>query len=71
MVATLAVIAVASYETLAFSLLVNLVGISIYSCKLLSMSSLFQSCCPSYYSELDLIEEDERDNTEEEPIIIS
>ena len=72
-VATLAVIAVASYETLAFSLLVNFVGIAIYSCKhLMGISQQFRSCCPRYYSEIDVIEEEEdADIGQEEPITIS
>lgn len=72
-VATLALIALASSETLKFSLLVNFVGIAIYSCKDLKRSSQqFRSCCPRYYSEIDVTEEQEDANIDqEEPLTFS
>jgi hypothetical protein len=76
-IATITVIAVASHETLKFSLLVNLVGIAIYCCKnLAGISQKIRSCCPTYYSEIDIQEEDDVDyaddiGQEEEPITIT
>lgn len=67
--ATFAVIAVSSLENLAFSLAVNLVGLSLYFCKRSSTiksvasasSSLFESC-RRRYSKLGKGEEEESRN---------
>jgi amino acid transporter len=55
-IATLAVIFLASYKTLAFSVFVNLFGILVYVCKRVAAASSCRVCCG--YSRLDTGEEE-------------